>query len=90
MYARALLIILPLGLAGCADVGIGLSAASSLSRMWLDWPPAEKQVAGPPAPEAPLYCYRTLGQVECHARPLATPEDEARLIGHVGPDRHVP
>ena len=36
---------------------------------------------GPPGPE-PIFCYRTIGQPECHARAL--PGEENRLIT-VGP-----
>jgi hypothetical protein len=72
-------------LAGCAEVSSGLMAASSLSRLWFDWPPeAAVAEAAPLPPEAPLYCYRTLADTECHAEPLEAAE-ETRRVGHAKP-----
>lgn len=35
------------------------------------------------APETPVYCYQTLGQVECYPVPLP-PNEAGRLVGYYG------
>ena len=72
-------------LSSCAEMGSGLAAVGALSSIWVDWSPKLfKEDAPPPLPpEAPLYCYRSLGDKACHAEPLAPPED-TRLIGQIG------
>lgn len=89
MFGRALLLALPIALSACAEVSYGLAAASSLSQMWFDWPPEKTQVAGPQLPETPVYCYRTLADEVCYARPLVAAGDQTRLIGHVGQDASI-
>lgn len=37
----------------------------------------------PPAPPAPLYCYKTIGVVDCSHLP--EPGEGAWLVGHYGP-----
>lgn len=40
----------------------------------------------PPPPQAhagPLYCYQSIADVTCYARP--DPRDRARLVGYLGP-----
>ena len=88
MIKRTLLIAILALLSACAEVSYGLVAASSLSRMWFDWPPEPKKQAAAPLPETPVYCYRTLADEVCYAQPLSSSRDDTRLIGHVGPEPH--
>lgn len=89
MLGRIVLIALPLALSACAEVSYSLVAASSLSRMWFDWPREPAKSAAPPLPATPVYCYRTLADEVCYAQPLTAVGDGARLIGHVGPEPSV-
>ena len=82
------LLALPLMLSACVEISSGLVAANSLSRLWFDWPPAPAVVEAPQAPEAPLYCYRTIADEVCHSGPLPQAE-ESRLIGVVGQEPHA-
>lgn len=68
---RCLMILTSLALlGGCAltdEIAAGLS-------------PKKEVVA---APETPVYCYQTLGQVECYPAPLP-PNEAGRLVGYYG------
>lgn len=68
---RCLTILASLALlSGCALTD---EIAASLS-------PKKETVA---APETPVYCYQTLGQVECYPAPLP-PSQAGRLVGYYG------
>lgn len=81
-------------LAGCTR-----TEGEILSRDWVkpDAPAADTQAAKVKAGNlqatnqavrAPLYCYATLGRVDCHATPIV--EEQDRLKGYYGPSPMVP
>lgn len=85
MYGRLLVTIaVCAGLAGCQGLQreLGPDEAELLARDWLPRSAAPEPV--------PLYCYHTLGRVDCHPVPLKLPLGDERLTGAYGPWQHPP
>ncbi len=87
MLVLGLVALLP----GCTTV----SSVSFLAANAVRWlaPSAAAPNEGPGGAsalaQAPLYCYSTLGDPDCHASKL-TDAGPGRLIGHVGPSASAP
>lgn len=73
-------VLISLGLTGCVRMDGDGPVTDAVSR-------AVDLVFDRPKPpmraEQPVYCYRTIGNVDCAAEPAHG--DERRLVGHVGP-----
>lgn len=61
MFQRVILSGVLIALSGCADGGHWMSSEYLIGRGWAK-PPEQKA-------KDPLYCYRTLGEVNCYRKP---------------------
>lgn len=61
MLQRFVLVGVLIALSGCSDGGHWMSSEYLIGRGWAK-PPEQKT-------KAPLYCYRTLGEVNCYRKP---------------------
>jgi hypothetical protein len=64
-----------------AVAAVALAGCTSLLDRYYDGKRVDQFVQFEPEP---LYCYRTLGQVDCHASPLQ-PRSHGRIVSYYGP-----
>ena len=82
----AVLLVVVLPLAGCADLlenpfaGNAPSFSEILDAGWIG---SDDVSSGTPVADAPLYCYGTIGKEDCYVEPV--PLAEGRLVGYRGP-----
>lgn len=80
MQRLAAFLLIALGLTGCFRFdgdGVVTETVGRAVDLVFDRPKP------PMHAEPPVYCYRTIGNVDCAAEPALG--DERRLVGHVGP-----